>query len=206
MAEKPVYNLTLFKVHCGYLTLKVYTKREHVLRVEAIVHDAQALRCSRSLPYFPLIVFRLLQIRKRFLEVLSSIDACFIEDGTLEQLSLATKRGTTRVAGIEFNRARVRRVAEAILALSPSPLGFTAPQLASKVCSFTGQTESVYRPGRAACDLKKFRAKELVRKIESTRRYEPTPEGLRTLVALCFPRDKVIKPLIAAASQPSTRP
>jgi hypothetical protein len=206
VVEKPVYNLTLFKVHCGYLTLKVYTKGEHVLRIEAIVHDAHALRCCRSLPYFPLIVSRLQQILKRFLEVLSSIDACFIEDGTLERLPLATQLGTTRVAGIDFNRARVRHVAEAVLALSPSPSGFTASQLASKVCSFTGQTESAYGPRHAAYDLKKFRAKELVRKIESTRRYEPTPEGLRTLVALWVLRDKVIKPLLAAASQPSTRP
>jgi hypothetical protein len=49
--------------------------------------------------------------------------------------------------------------------------------------------------------LKKFRAKDLVRKIRSTRRYEVVPQGLRVMSALLVLRDKVIKPLLAAACQ-----
>ncbi len=37
--ERPAYDLTLFKVHFGLLTLKGYTKGERVLRFEAIVHN-----------------------------------------------------------------------------------------------------------------------------------------------------------------------
>ena len=33
-----MYDLTIFKLHCGKLTLKIYTKGERVLRVEAIAH------------------------------------------------------------------------------------------------------------------------------------------------------------------------
>ena len=50
-------------------------------------------------------------------------------------------------------------------------------------------------------DLKKFRAKDFVRKIESTRRYEVVPKGLRAMSALLVLRHKVIKPLLAAACQ-----
>jgi len=32
--ERPVYDLTIFKLHCGRLTLKIYTKGERVLRIE----------------------------------------------------------------------------------------------------------------------------------------------------------------------------
>ena len=32
MIEKPRWNLTIFKVHFGQLTLKAYTKGERVLR------------------------------------------------------------------------------------------------------------------------------------------------------------------------------
>ena len=31
--EKPTYDLTIFKLHCGKLTLKIYTKGERVLRL-----------------------------------------------------------------------------------------------------------------------------------------------------------------------------
>jgi hypothetical protein len=45
------------------------------------------------------------------------------------------------------------------------------------------------------------RAKHFVRKIESTRRYEVVPQGLRAMSALLVLRDKVIKPLLTAACQ-----
>ena len=41
--ERPVYDLTIFKLHCGKLTLKCYTKGERVLRIEAMVHNTQQL-------------------------------------------------------------------------------------------------------------------------------------------------------------------
>jgi hypothetical protein len=54
--ERPKWNLTLFKVHFGLLTLKGYTKGEHVLRFEAIVHHTRALHTGRVLEKFPAIV------------------------------------------------------------------------------------------------------------------------------------------------------
>jgi len=36
--EKPAYDLTIFKLHCGKLTLKIYSKCERVLRIEAVAH------------------------------------------------------------------------------------------------------------------------------------------------------------------------
>jgi hypothetical protein len=39
--ERPAYDLTLFKVCFGLLTLKGCTKGERVLRFEAIVHDTK---------------------------------------------------------------------------------------------------------------------------------------------------------------------
>ena len=42
----------------------------------------------------------------------------------------------------------------------------------------------------------------MVRKIDKSRRYEPLPEGLRSLTALLVLREKIIRPLLAASSQP----
>jgi len=39
VVETPSYDLTIFKLHFGKLTLKAYTKGEHVLRFEAIAHN-----------------------------------------------------------------------------------------------------------------------------------------------------------------------
>ncbi|MBA7547622.1 hypothetical protein ES705_40051 [subsurface metagenome] len=37
--ERPDYNLTIFKIHFGKLTLKLYDKGERVLRAEVVVQS-----------------------------------------------------------------------------------------------------------------------------------------------------------------------
>jgi hypothetical protein len=199
--EKPAYDLTIFKLHCGRLTLKIYTKGERVLRIEAIVHNTEELRCGRSLEKFPQIVVALKSILKRFMEALSCIDQCFIADAMLEQLPTPSQVGKTKVGGIDLNKTRMRWVAEAVIALSTSPDGFTASALAARVRSFSKQPEAEYGPRRAAYDLKKLRGKEIVRRIGRTRRYEPMPAGLKAMTALVVLRNKAIKPLLAAAQE-----
>jgi len=70
---------------------------------------------------------------ERFMNAFSRIDQCFITDETLEQPPVPTQIGKTRVGGIDFNKPRMRCVAQAVLALSPSSSGFTAFDLAQQV-------------------------------------------------------------------------
>jgi hypothetical protein len=201
VVETPTYDLTVFKVHYGKMTLKIYTKGARVLRTEVIVHNTKAYRWGRSLPCFGEIVTRLRGILERFLNAVGCMDSCFVTDDTLENLPLPVLVGQTKVGGIDFNKPRMRRVSAAVLALSTSPGGFTASELAQKVRVMSGEAESTYGPRRAAYDLKKLRGKAMVRKIGSSRRYEPVPEGLRALTALVVIREKVIKPLLAASGR-----
>src|SRR6202047_71250 len=176
--ETPDYDMTIFKVHYGKMTLKIYSKGEHVLRIEVIVHSTREYRWGRSLPAFPEIVARLKGILERFLNAVGCINACVVSDETLEKLPQPAQIGRTRVGGIDLNKLRIRRVAEAVLALSAWPAGFTASDLARQINLMSGQPESEYGPRRAAYDIKKLRAKGMVCKIGKSRRYEPVPEGL----------------------------
>ncbi len=195
--EKPTYDLTVFKLHCGKLTLKIYTKGERVLRIEVVVHNTQELRCGRSLEKFPEIVTGAKGILGRFMEALSCIDQCFIADRMLEQLPAPSQVGKTKVGGIDLNKARIRWVIEVVIALSPSPGGFTASQLASQVRVFSKQSAAEYGARRAAYDLKKLRGKKIVQRMGQTRKYESLPKGLRAMAALVVLRNKAIKPLLA---------
>jgi hypothetical protein len=199
--ERPTYDLTIFKLHCGKLTLKIYTKGERVLRIEAVVHNTEELHCGRSLEKFPEIVAQAKDILERFMDALSCIDQCFIADKMLEQLPAPAQVGKTTVGGIDLNKPRMRWVAEAIIALSPSPGGFTASELARQVQTLGNQSASEYGARRAAYDLKKLRGKQIVQRIGQTRRYESMPKGLKAMTALVVLRDKAIKPLLAAAQQ-----
>jgi hypothetical protein len=196
--ERPTYDLTIFKLHCGRLTLKIYTKGERVLRIEAVAHDTAELRCGRGLERFPRIVRELRGILERFTQALSCIDQCFISDETLEQLPAPSQVGKTKVGGMDFNKARMRHVTEAVIALSASPNGFTASQLAARVrdCG-----ESEYQSRQAAYDLKKLRGKQMVQRLGKTRKYEPSSSGLKAMTALLVLREKVIQPLLAASTE-----
>ena len=145
------------------------------------------------------MVARLKGVLERFADALSCIDQCFIADDMLEQLPLASRVGKTIVGGIDLNKARIRKVVEAVIALSPSPGGFTAADVAARVDALGNNRGPHYGPRHAAYDLKKLRAKHIVCRIGRTRRYEPLASGLRAMTALVVLRNKAIKPLLAAA-------
>jgi len=202
VVETPRYDLTLFKVHFGNLTLKAYTKGEHVLRFEAIVHNTRDLSCGRVLAQFAEIITRLKAMLERFLTALNCVDAAFIADQTLEQLPLGSQVGTTRVGGVDLNKPRIRTALAAVLALAPAPGGFTVAQLAAKVQQMTGQTDRDYTTRQAAYDLKKLRGKHLVVKPGRSRRYHAPPQALRTITALLVLREQVIGPILAGVRIP----
>jgi len=149
--------MTIFQLHCGKLTLKIYTKGERVLRIEAVVHNTEELRRRRSLEKFSQIVKEAKGILTRFMDALRCIDQCFIADTLFEQLPEPSQIGKTKVGGIDLNKARMRWVAEAAIALPPSPGGGAASDLAHQVRVLSEQSESEYGPRRAAYDLKTAR-------------------------------------------------
>jgi hypothetical protein len=204
--EKPAYDLTIFKLQCGKLTLKIYTKGERVLRIEVVVHNTEQLRCGRSLEKFPEIVVQAKSILERFMDALSCIDQCFIADGMLEQLPAPSQVGKTKVGGIDLNKARMRWVIEAVIVLSPSADGFTASELANQVCARSKQSASQYTARRAAYDRKKLRGKNIVRRIGKTRRYESLSEGLRAMAAIVVLRNKSDQALASSCAGAAVLP
>jgi len=204
--ERPQHDLTIFKIHFGKLTVKLYSKGARVLRSEAIIHNTKALKGKRNLSAFPAIVAQLKQILIRFLNQLRTIDTPFIADETLDLLPMPTWVGRSKVAGIDLNKSRVRAVLKAVIALAAGPTGFTVSDLAAKVRDILGLSEADYLPRHAAYDLKKLRGKQWVKKIGKSRRYQTVPQGLQIMSALLLLREKVIKPVLAGAGKPKPGP
>jgi hypothetical protein len=112
--ERPTYDLTVFKIHCGKVALKIYTKGERVLRAEAMASDARELRCGRDIGQFATAATKLKEILEYFLEALSCVDQCFVSGDVLEDLSASSKIAKTRVSGIDMNTSRMRKVASVL--------------------------------------------------------------------------------------------
>jgi hypothetical protein len=194
--ETPEYGLTIFRIHAGILTLKIYTKGERVLRCEVIVHNVRKLKTGNGLARWVAVVTHLNEVLNRFLEVVQCADSATLDDGTYASLPEPSAVGAARVAGINLASTRMAAVMEAVVALSTQPGGFSSGDLAVKVQERLGVSADHYQPRQAAYDLKKLRGKKLVCKIGNSRVYEAPAEGLRTLVALGMLREKVLKPVL----------
>lgn len=199
------YNLTLFKLKWGNLTLKIYDKGERVLRIEAVVHNAKDLRCGKMLEKLPMLLERMNGMLAHFLDAVQAAHVSFLDDGAFEAWHEPTLRGTRRLAGIDVNKARNRYVLDAVVALSTRPDGFTLSHLADEVRARSGWSATRYSTRHAAYDLAKLRGKSLVYPIEHSRRYRAGPAGVRAMCAYLVLRDKVIKPLLAGAAMPLGR-
>ena len=194
VVETPTYDLTVFKVLFGLLQLKIYTKGEHLLRIEATVHNAKREFRPYGLAQFANIANALRSMVERFCEVLHSVEACWVTDEMMEQLPGPSQVGSSRTAGIDLNRPRMRAVLSALLPLSARYRRFRVEQLAKTVQSALGQQ---YSSRQASYDLKKLRGKGLVQKLEGTRRYTCPPDSLRIIMAVVTLRERVLKPLLA---------
>lgn len=204
--QRPQYDLTIFKIHFGQLTVKLYSKGARVLRSEAIVHNTKALKGKRSLGAFPHIVAELKDILVRFLNHLHTLDTAFIADDTLDTLGEHGQVGQSRTAGVDLHKPRLRAVIEAVIDLAVTPGGFTASAVAARVREILGLQASAYRPRHAAYDLKKLRGKQWVQRLGKSRRYTVPALGLRMMSALLILREKVIKPVLAGAGKPLCGP
>ena len=200
--DDSVHDLTVFKLHFGKLTLKMYDKGDRVLRIEVIANNVAELRCGKRLEKLSLMLAKLQRMLIEFLGVVQAAHLSFLDSHALDQLPAPTVRGMQRLAGVDLQRPRMRAVAEAVMTLAAAPNGFTARQLVEPVRKQGGRALRSYTARQAAYDLRKLRGKNLVEPIKRTRRYRVRRPGIRTLAALLILREKVIKPVLAGAGRP----
>jgi DNA-binding transcriptional ArsR family regulator len=191
----------VFKVHWGRLTLKVYTKGERLVRIEAIVHNTAEWHCRKSLDHGDHILAILRGMLDRFCEVLTAVSRPWISNDLLDRLPESTRLGERSIAGVDLHHARMRDVVEGLLALATRPRGFQAEHLAEQVGA---RLHTPYSARQASYDLRKLRAKALVEKLPNSRRYQLSVESLRPLTALLVIREHVLRPVVANAGRRPT--
>lgn len=195
--ERPTHDLTVFKLHFGLLTLKIYDKGERVLRVEAIAHNVKALKQGKVLAQLPALVAELQAMAVRFLDVLRAAHPAILDATAVDDLTRPSQVGTARVAGIDLRSPRMRAVLHALLALGPSPTGFGIRDLAQTVRAQTGWDDTQYTPRHAAYDYKKLRSKGIITRIGRTRRYQINPGPYATACAALLLHEQIFTPVVS---------
>ena len=132
------------------------------------------------------------------------MDATFVSDATLDELPQPSCLGKTKIGGIDIHRPRTRTVLTAVVSLACAPRGFTVGDFAATVQSMRDATLLQYNARRAAYDLKKLRAKNLLTKLGHSRRYSIPSEAVRVIGALVILREKVLRPILAGVGKRKT--
>jgi len=207
IVDETTYDVTVFKVHFGRLTLKMYDKGDRVLRIEAIAHNVKDLRCGKVLEKLSVMLEKLQRMVTDFLNTVYVTHKSFIDCDALDTLHQPTQRGARRLAGVDMQKSRTRAVGEALLALAPNPEGFTCFELAEKVRALQGYSDSAsYTSRHALYDLSKFRGKHLVERVEHKRRFRCSKLGVRLLAGFIILVGKVIKPVLAGVCKARPEP
>jgi hypothetical protein len=200
--EKPDYNLTIFKIHFGKLTLKLYDKGERVLRAEVVVHNAKELKCKRSVSNFEEIVGKLNAIMNGFMDNLCYTHVSLLKDGSFEQLVNPSKTGDQRLAWVDINKKRTIAVMESVLSLALKPNGYSANDISTLMKERLDEKQAKdYTPAKAAYDIRKLRGKGLVEKAGKSRKYKTTKKGMGTIIAVLAATQKTIPTILSSLNK-----
>jgi hypothetical protein len=170
-----------------------------ILRCEAVAHNAKNLRCGTGADKWSMLLERMQQMLLEFMNTLQAAHVAFLDDGALEDMAQPSRRGNRRLAGLDMNKVRMRSVADALLALSSRPGGFTVKHLVEQVRE--RQDQRGYGQRQAIYDLAKFTAKGLVSHQQRSRSYQIVPHSIRALAAYLIIREQVLKPILAGAGR-----
>jgi hypothetical protein len=194
------YNLTVFKIHVGKLTLKLYDKGERTLRAEVVAHNTKELGCKRSLEYFEAMVVKLNELMGTFINNITYAHAAIIDDATMENLSKPVQTGKTRLAGITLTNKRNVALMESVLALMLYPQGFSCIDLKEMMRK---KRFKDYTINNARYDMRKLKGKTFVQKIKGKQKYQATKSGIQNISAVLCVWKQELKPFLTMVNKKS---
>lgn len=198
--QTPDYNLTVFKIHVGKLTLKLYDKGERTLRAEVVAHNTKELGCKRSLEYFETMVVKLNELMSSFINNITYAHAAAIDDGTMENLSKPVQTGKTRLAGLTLTNKRNIALMECVLALMLYPKGFSCVDLKEMMRKKRFKDYSI---NNARYDMRKLKGKTFVQKIKGKQKYQATKKGIQNMSAVLCVWKQELKPFLTMVNKKS---
>ena len=138
----------------------------------------------------------------RCLELQAELLASPVDTGRLAELAKPTLVGLRRIPGLKLHDDRVIRLLETLL----NPGGFvgewTTHELHARILARHRLGDADYRLSQLRYDLSKLRAKGLVQRLGTSRRYRLTPLGLKLGVLLVKLRNRLLGPLATIATTP----
>jgi hypothetical protein len=187
---------------------KQYTRgdrhADRILRTETCSNDTRHFGIGRRVENLPLLRDKLLATNRRCLALQAELLASTVDTGQLSALAQPTIIGQRRIPGLKIHDDRVIRLLEALLHPAAFAPDWTTRELHSRVLGRHQLGDGDYRLSQLRYDLAKLRAKGLVERVGTSRRYRFTPLGLKLGVLLVKLRTRLLGPLTTLVIQSTT--
>jgi hypothetical protein len=160
--------------------IKQYNKQGAGLRTETCTHDVREFGMRKALQNLPYLLRCLGHCNQRLLRWQDTIDQTTVSAGWVEKLGQPTVCATDgrRVPGIHLHNQRLTWLLAAVFQFTHVIDGFGMCDLVPYVQRRFGLSPDEYTAVQARYDLRKFRAKGWVNKLEHRNRYVLTPKGI----------------------------
>jgi DNA-binding PadR family transcriptional regulator len=191
-------------LHVDYKTtrIKQYHKEGRALRTETTINNTRDFQIGKRLHNLPALREVGFKANRRLLRVQRISHDCSIGEDSFHTLQRSRVVAGQRASALRFEDQGVQALLHALVLFKLQPNGFSHRDLRQQLESLVGRTLS---PGSMTYNLRRLRLHGLIRRIDGTRRYEVTTDGLR--YALFFSRtyDRLFRPALATVFSPRTQ-
>ena len=170
---------------------------DRILRNETCSNDTRHFGVGRRLENLPLLREKLAVTNERCLAEQAELLSSAVDTGQLATLAAPTLTGQRRIPGLKLHDDRVIRLLETLLHPGGFVRDWTTRELHTRVVARHRLVGDRYRLSQLRYDLSKLRAKGLVDRIGTSRRYRMTPSGLKLGVLLVKLRTRLLGPLVS---------
>lgn len=172
--------------------VKQYLKQGRAIRIETTVNGPMDLGVLRRIEHVAELREVARAVNRRLLDVQRVASGPDLAASLFEQVALPYVRDGQRTVALRYGEPRVMALLAACTAFIHQVAGFTNATLRPMVAASWGRP---YGPAQMTYDLRRLRQNGLIRRLEGTRTYVMTPEGITVAVFYTKTFDRILRPL-----------
>lgn len=195
----------VIRSHYGNGFIKQYVRDHLILRTEAATNNVKDYGVNKAVENLPVLRKALSAINDNYLNVQQDILETFVDRGQLRKLAEPTITATgKRIPGLKLDHPRQLALMHALVRFAHVAAGntFTTTEIYPAVIEALGCARERYPLASLRYDLSKLRAKGLVAKLSSSRRYQLLPHGYSICLVFLKLFERVYAPLTAGLLSP----
>ena len=185
--------------------IKQYVRDHLILRTEAATNNVTDYGVNKAVEHLPALRDKLAAIDDSYLDIQQDILETFVDRGHLQRLAKPTLTPSgKRVPGLKLDNPRQLAMMHALVRFAQIPAAntFSTGEIHPYVAAALSDRARQYGLAALRYDLSKLRAKGLVARLPSSRRYQLLPQGYSICLVFLKLFERVYAPLTAGLLNP----